>query len=163
MDFYRRNLPHFQKDFTPHFITFVSKFRWILPPVGRDIVLSCCLLDHGIRYELYVAVVMPDHVHVVLTPLLDEGKNQIVPLPNIMRAIKSASAHLINRRLNRQGPVWQEESFDHVPRSSEGLDAKVEYVLQNSVRRGLVKDWQEYAWAWQRKDQPIAEMRLAQV
>jgi REP element-mobilizing transposase RayT len=106
---------------------------------------------------------MPDHVHVILTPLLDEQKGEVRSLIEIMRTIKSASAHLINRRLHRQGPVWQEESFDHVVRSSEGLDAKVEYVLQNPVRRGLVKDWQEYAWAWQRTDQPIAEMRLAQV
>ena len=55
MEFYRRNLPHLQKDFTPHFITFVTKFRWILPPSARDIVLSCCSHDHRKNYELYVA------------------------------------------------------------------------------------------------------------
>jgi hypothetical protein len=57
------------------------------------------------------------------------------------------------------GPVWQEESFDHVLRSSGGLDVKAEYVLQNPVRNGLVADWREYPWAWQRQDQPIAEMK----
>ncbi len=160
MDFYRRNLPHFQKDFTPHFITFVTKFRWILPPVARDIALTSCLHDHRSKYELYVAVVMPDHIHLVLTPLIDERTNEISSLPTIMRSIKSASAHLINRRLNRNGPVWQEESFDHVLRSSEGLDAKVEYVLQNPVRKGLVKNWREYAWAWQRTQQAAAEMQI---
>jgi hypothetical protein len=74
-----------------------------------------------------------------------------------MRTIKSASAHLINRQLKRNGGVWQEESFDHVLRSSEGLDAKVNYVLQNPVRKGLAKDWREYKWAWQRQDQAPAE------
>ena len=161
MQFYRRDLPHLQKDFTPHFITFVTKFRWILPPVARDIALSSCLHDHRIKCELYVVVVMPDHVHLILTPLLDEQTAQIYSLTEIMRTIKSASAHMINRRLDRKGPVWQEESFDHVLRSSEGLDAKVEYVLQNPVRRGLVKVWQDYAWSWQRDDQPVAEMQLA--
>jgi REP element-mobilizing transposase RayT len=161
MDFYRRNLPHFQKDFTPHFITFVTKSRWILPPLARDIVLSCCLHDHRIRYELYVAVVMHDHVHVVLTPLLDEQRGEVRSLIEIMRTIKSASAHLINRRLNRQGAVWQEESFDHVLRSSEGLDAKVEYVLQNPARKGLVQSWRDYKWAWQRESLPVANMQIA--
>lgn len=77
-----------------------------------------------------------------------------------MRTIKSASAHLINRQLRRQGPVWQEESFDHVLRSSEGLDAKVDYVLQNPVRNGLVKDSQEYKWVWRRRDQAAAKIEI---
>ncbi len=126
MQFYRRNLPHLQKDFTPHFITFVTKFRWILPPSARDIVLSSCCHDHRKSYELYVAVVMPDHAHMILAPHLDEKAHEIHSLHEIMRTIKSASAHLINRRLQRQGHVWQEESFDHVLRSSENLDAKVD-------------------------------------
>jgi len=160
MEFYRRNLPHLQKDFTPHFITFVTKFRWILPPSARDIVLSCCSHDHRKNYELYVAVVMPDHVHMILAPLLDEKAHEIHSLNEIMRTIKSASAHLINRRLKRQGHVWQEESFDHVLRSSENLDAKVGYILRNPVRKVLVSHWQDYRWTWQRQERPTAEMKL---
>jgi hypothetical protein len=76
-----------------------------------------------------------------------------------MQAIKGASGRSINHRLRRHGPVWQEESFDHVLRSSEGLDAKVAYVLQNPVRQGLVSAWRDYRWTWQRPDRPIAEMR----
>jgi REP element-mobilizing transposase RayT len=159
MQFHRRNLPHLQRDFTPHFITFVTKFRWILPPVARDIVLSSCRHDHGIRYELYVAVIMPDHVHLILTPLIDKEGSEIHSLVGIMRTIKSASSHRINWQLKREGAVWQEESFDHVLRSSESLDAKIDYALQNPVRRGLVSDWHEYRWIWQRKDQPTAEMQ----
>ena len=160
MQFYRRNLPHLQKDFTPHFITFVTKLRWILPPVARDLVLSSCCHDHRVKYELYVAVVMPDHVHLILTPLVNQQRDEIYSLIAIMRTIKGASAHLINRQLRRNGAVWQEESFDHVLRSSDGLDAKVNYVLQNPVRKGLAKDWRECKWAWQRQDQALAERRM---
>lgn len=78
-----------------------------------------------------------------------------------MQSIKGASARAINQKLNRNGPVWQDESFDHVLRSSEGLDAKVEYVLQNPVRKGLVGDWHGYHWCWKREQMPLAEMRLA--
>lgn len=160
MYLYQRNLPHVQKDFTPHFITFITKFRWVLPPAARDLVLASSLHDHRAKYELYVAVVMPDHVHLILTPLIDQQRHEMHSLIDIMRTIKSASAHLINRQLRRQGPVWQEESFDHVLRSSEGLDAKVEYVLHNPVRKRLVEDWREYKWVWQREDKPAAAMKV---
>ena len=160
MRFYRRNLPHLQKDFTPHFVTFVTKFRWILPPSARDTVLSCCCHDHRKRYELYVVVVMPDHVHLILTPLIDRQRGEIFSLTKITQAIKAASARAINLQLTRDGAVWQEESFDHVMRSSESLDAKVDYVLRNPVRRGLVKNFWEYRWLWQRTDRASAEMRV---
>src|SRR5580698_6401559 len=111
MQFYRRNLPHLQRDATPHFITFVTKFRWILPPLARDFVLASCWHDHRTRYELHVAVVMPDHAHLILTPLVDEVRLGIFSLVEILRAIKGASAHTINRSLGRAGPVWQEESL----------------------------------------------------
>ena len=45
---------------------------------------------------------------------------------------------------------WQEESFDHVLRSSESLDAKIDYVLQNAVRKGLVRIAREYPWSWRK-------------
>jgi REP element-mobilizing transposase RayT len=161
MQFYRRNLPHVQKDDTAHFITFVTKSRWILPPLARDIVLSACRHDHRRKYELYVVVVMPDHVHLILTPLINEQRRAIHPLTQISQSIKGASGRAINQRLRREGPVWQEESFDHVLRSSEGLDAKVGYVLQNPMRKGLVTNWMDYRWVWQRPDQPGAEMKAA--
>jgi REP element-mobilizing transposase RayT len=160
MQFYRRNLPHLQRDFKPHFITFVTKFRWVLPDWARDIALSSCCRDHRKQYELYVAAVMPDHVHMILTPLIDESRGQIFSLIEMMRGIKGASARRINQRMGRHGSVWQEESFDHVLRCSEGLDAKVEYVLQNPVRKGLVADWREYPWNWQRGKAEEAEMTI---
>ena len=160
MQFYRRNLPHLQRDATPHFITFVTKFRWALPPLARDIVLSSCRHDHRTRYELNVAVVMPDHAHMILTPLLDEARGEFFSLVEIMQTVKSSSAHLINRALVRRGRVWQEESFDRVVRASEKLDAKVQYVLQNPVRRGLVQDGEEYPWVWRCGDRAAAEMTV---
>ena len=61
---------------------------------------------------------------------------------------KGSSAHLTNRRGGTHGTVWQEESFDRVLRSSEKLDEKIAYILENLVRRGLVRDWHDYQWLW---------------
>jgi REP element-mobilizing transposase RayT len=148
MQYYRRNLPQMQRDYTPHFITFCTKFRRIRPDWARDIVLGCCVHDHDRRYRLRVAVVMPDHVHVILTPLTDESRRTLISLVEIMKAIKGASAHAINRHAGNHGAIWQEESFDRVVRSSENLDAKIAYILENPVRSGLVRDWREYKWIW---------------
>jgi REP element-mobilizing transposase RayT len=149
MQSYRRNLPHMQRDYTPHFITFCTKFRRILPEWARDVVLGCCVHDHDKRYRLEVAVVMPDHVHLILTPSTDETRQTIISLVEIMKAIKGASSHAINRHSGNHGAIWQEESFDRVVRSSESLDAKIAYILENPVRKALVQDWRQYRWIWQ--------------
>jgi len=148
--FYRRNLPHLQRDYKPHFITFVTKNRRVLPDWAREIVLDCCTHDHDKKYNLRVAVVMPDHAHLILTPVTDEFGRRIFLLPEIMKAIKGTSSHAINRRLHSHEPIWQEESFDHVLRSAESLDAKIDYILQNPVRAGLVNVAREYAWSWRK-------------
>ena len=113
-------------------------------------MLSCCTHDDGIRYDLHVTAIMPDHVHLILTPLVDIERREVVSLTEIMKAIKGASGHFVNRRLRQRGAIWQEESFDHVLRSSESLDQKIDYVLNNPVRRGIVTDWREYRWLWHR-------------
>ena len=91
---------------------------------------------------------MPDHVHMTFTPLIDEIRSEVIPLARITKAIKGASAHLINHQLGYRGTVWQEESFDHVLRSSVSLDQKIQYSLENPIRRGLVQDSSEYPWLW---------------
>jgi len=164
MQFYRRNLPHMQRDGTPHFVTFCTKLRRVLPEWARDIVLGCCVHDHDRRYNLRVAVIMPDHVHLILTPLLDETRGTIISLVEIMKALKGASAHAINRRQESHGAIWQEESFDRIVRSSESLDAKIAYILDNPVRKRLVQNWQEYRWIWLPAEQhlhaPPAEAKV---
>jgi REP element-mobilizing transposase RayT len=148
--FYRRKLPHLQVDDHQHFVTFCTDRRWTLPARVRSLVLESCLHDNGRKYDLRVAVVMPDHVHLIFTPLIDYEAMEVCSLAEIMNAIKGASAHRVNRALGRKGRVWQPESFDHVLRSSESLDAKIEYLLDNPVRRGLVAEWVDYPWVWRK-------------
>jgi len=144
---YRRRLPHYQKDYHPLFVTFTTDHRWQLPPAARDIVLECCLKENGQKVELHAAVVMPDHVHLIYSPLRRED-GWSYTLPEIMKAIKGRSAREINVALKRSGPVWQEEFFDHVLRSNDSLVDRVDYVCYNPVRAGLVKTEAEYRWIW---------------
>jgi REP element-mobilizing transposase RayT len=152
MAFYRRKLPHLQRDDKRHFVTFCTLGRWVLPDSARYIALKCCLHDNDLKHFLHVAVVMPDHVHLIFTPLVNSAMREIYSLAEIMDGIKGASAQLINRKLGRYGRVWQTESFDRVLRSTESLDAKVAYIRDNPVRAGLVAKPEEYPWIWRRSE-----------
>jgi REP element-mobilizing transposase RayT len=90
---------------------------------------------------------MPDHVHLLLTSLRDEN-GWPFPLVDILQCLKGATAYRINRLLHRSGPVWEEESFDHVLRSNESLSEKLEYIRQNPVKAGLVDRAEDYKWLW---------------
>jgi REP element-mobilizing transposase RayT len=147
---YRRRLPHYQKDDRAVFVTFCCGCLDALPESARDIVLRHCLHDQGTKAAIHAVVVMPDHVHLLLTPLRDLDGN-LYSLVEILQAIKGASAHSLNRALGRSGPVWQEESFDHVLRSVESFEEKVEYIRRNPVRRGLVTRPEDYRWLWVEK------------
>ena len=144
---YRRNLPHYQKSDRAHFVTFTTANNWILPHRARNIVLRCCVELNEKKIELHAAVIMPEHVHLIFTPLRDPSKEEF-RLAEILHFIKGFSSHEINKALKRKGPVWLDESFDHVLRSDERLENKIEYVRQNPVRRGLVKFPANYRWLW---------------
>lgn len=146
-DSYRRRLPHIQREGKTLFITFSTFKRWILPEAVRHLVIKHCLHDHGKKYILHGIVVMPDHVHMIITPLKDDYGGTY-GLAEIMKSIKGVSARSINRKLNRRGSVWQEESFDHILRSGEHAQSKVEYILANPVRKGLVEKVDDYPWLW---------------
>jgi putative transposase len=144
---YRRRLPHYQKFDRVLFVTFCTLNRWALSPRARDVVLGHCIHDHGERFVLHAVAIMPDHVHLMLTQLRDES-GRPYPLAAILKSIKGTSARDINKLRGCGGPVWQEESFDHVLRTSESFEEKIEYIRQNPVRRGLVKKAEDYPWLW---------------
>lgn len=83
------------------------------------------------RYDLIAWVVMPNHVHVLLTPRpgFDLGK--------ILHSWKSFSAHEINKRTGRSGEVWQHETYDHIVRDPESLWHFAKYIVDNPRQAGV--------------------------
>jgi putative transposase len=144
---YRRTLPHIQKDNRPLFVTFTTYKRRVLPESARQVALECCIQEQAHSIELHAAIVMPDHTHLIFTPLISPAF-ETYSLPDIMRLIKGRAARKINLLLKRHGPVWQDEFFDHVLRSNESLAGKIEYICQNPVRAGLVESEKDYPWFW---------------
>ena len=92
------------------------------------------------RYELHSFVVMPNHVHVLVTPK--------VVATQWLGPLKGFTAYQANRILGRRGhPFWQDESYDHLGRSGVELERIRSYIEENPVRAGLVTQAEEFRWS----------------
>jgi hypothetical protein len=78
----RRHLPHFQQAGATYFVTFRTSAGGLAPEERRT-VLEALLHWHGERWHVHAAVVMPDHVHLLVRPL---------PLPEISEMTGGPSA-----------------------------------------------------------------------
>ena len=85
----------------------------------------------GERYDLGAWVIMPNHVHVVVTPR--DGHH----IGDILHSWKSFTAHKINELLGRTGRFWQHESYDHIVRNERALYKIEEYIDRNSETAGI--------------------------
>jgi len=144
---YSRNLPHLQRRQATLFVTFATRRRWVLPDAIRAAVLKHCLHDNGEKLQMHAVVIMPDHVHLLFSPLAN-AVGEPFTLATIMSGIKGSSAHTVNRALARRGNVWEEESFDRLLRSDESIRQKSEYICANPVRAALVPTEDEWPWLW---------------
>jgi len=89
------------------------------------------------RYKLICSTVMSNHVHFIFYKL----DRQLV---DAMHSLKSYTSNEANKALNRTGAFWTHESYDRVIRGRVELQAKVNYVLNNPVKIGLVNHWSEW-------------------
>jgi len=92
------------------------------------------------RYRLHAYVVMPNHVH-----LLVSGN---VALARWLGSLKGFTAREANRILGRSAQrFWQDESFDHVVRSEEEFGKIRGYIEENPVRAGLAARAEQFPWS----------------
>jgi putative transposase len=103
-------------------------------PAAASIVQSALLFFDADRYRLHAWCVMPNHVHVLVTPSAEYS------LSALMHSWKSFSALQINRTLDRSGPVWFTEYFDRKIRNERHFEAARFYIEQNPVKARLCKE-----------------------
>jgi D-tyrosyl-tRNA(Tyr) deacylase len=104
---------------------------WLRRPRVATIIEQALRHFDGERYELGPFVIMPNHLHALVIPL---GEWTI---ERILHSWKSYTANEINRALQRTGPVWQHESFDHIVRNEQALLRFKEYIRQNPAKASL--------------------------
>ena len=96
------------------------------------------------RYRLSAWVLMPNHVHILVTP------DASWSLPKIMKSLKSYTAHEANKILGRSGQLWMEDYFDRYVRDERHFRNAISYIEYNPLKAGLCKkarDW-KFSSAW---------------
>lgn len=92
------------------------------------------------QYKLHSWVIMPNHVHLLLT--------SEVSLPKLLGSMKAATAKHSNALLNRIGlAFWQDESYDHLVRNRDEFQRIRRYIENNPVSAGLVARAEDYEWS----------------
>jgi REP element-mobilizing transposase RayT len=135
-------IPHWVGDpsFETYFVTICARDRVSCPLVRGEtagrLLESIRFYDEREKWRTGLALVMPDHVHLLTTFSKD--------LAPVVRAWKRWTA--VNL-----GVAWQRDFFDHRLRGDEKVDETVFYILNNPVRAGLVDEWEKWPHFWMRE------------
>jgi putative transposase len=88
------------------------------------------------NYKLHAFVVMPDHIHLLLTP-------QGITIERAVGLIKGGFSH----RMGSKFPVWQRGFTDHRIRDRNEFEMRRNYIHHNPVRARIVELCEEYPYS----------------
>ncbi len=116
------------------FLTAITHNRRRLFQVDANAALFLDTLQHyraeGL-YKLHAFVVMPDHIHLLLTT--DD-------LSTAVQRIKGGFSH----RLASNFPIWQRGFTDHLVLNREQFETRRDYIHQNPVEEHLAERREDY-------------------
>jgi putative transposase len=92
------------------------------------------------RYDLHAFVVMPEHVHLLLTPAND------ITIERAIQLTKGAYSHELGGVIGRHQEIWQRGFTDHRIRNEVDFVHHRNYIHQNPVERGIVTNPFEYRY-----------------
>ena len=93
----------------------------------------------GSAYLLHEFVIMPDHIHVLLTP--------ITSLEKTAQFIKGGFSYRAKKRLDSNMEIWQKGFSDHRIRDAGDYALHVSYIHQNPVKERLCKRAEEFPYS----------------
>jgi putative transposase len=91
------------------------------------------------KFHLHEFVVMPDHFHLLITP--------VESLERAMQFIKGGFSFRAKRELGFGGEVWEKSFYDHRIRDVGEYERCRKYILENPVKRGLVESAELYPYS----------------
>ena len=126
-----------------YFLTF-STWRWrrlfVVDAYARLFLKTLFHYRREGRYALHVFVLMPDHVHLILTPAQD------VTIERAVQLIKGGYSHALGTLIGRNSEIWQRGFTDHRIRDAQDFVHHRNYVHQNPVVASLVFNSSEYRY-----------------
>lgn len=113
-------------------------------PELTKVIINALQFWEGKRLKSHAFCIMPNHVHWVVQLFEKDEAGNPVYLEDILKSVKQFSATQINRLENKEGKLWQKESFETTIRDHKHLHYAIEYTHNNPTNSGLVqkrKDW----------------------
>ncbi len=100
-------------------------------PACAAIVRDSLLHFEGDRYQMHGFVIMPNHVHLLVTfpdrqAILEQCESW-----------KRFTSTRLNRLLNKTGRFWQQDAFDHLVRGPAQYHRLVQYLADNPIKAHL--------------------------
>jgi putative transposase len=122
---------------------------WLKQPEVAKIVSDSFFHFDSIdkKYELICFCIMSNHFHLVFRIIKED-----YPISKIMQSIKGFTSRMINKQLGKTGDTWQDESYDRIVRDGGELFRIIQYVLNNPVKIGLVKKWEDWEFSYLNPD-----------
>jgi len=128
-------------------VYFVTTDTWQKHPLFINTVMAnivveqiVCCRDRGF-YMLHAFVVMPDHLHVLLTPA------ETTTIEKAMQMIKGGSAHKMGLERPNKFPVWHTGFHDRWMRDAEEYRGSKRYIEQNPVVARLSEAAEAYPYS----------------
>jgi putative transposase len=90
-------------------------------------------------YLLHEFAIMPDHIHILMTPLTS--------LENAVQFIKGGFSYRAKKELGSTMEVWQKGFQDHRIRDAGDYAQHIRYIHENPVRTRLCERASEYAFS----------------
>jgi putative transposase len=134
-------LKRYQQARDLHFVTFSCyRRRPFLQPAAAKRVFERALEQTRRQYAFWVTgyVIMPEHVHL----LVSEPERK--PLARALQALKQSVAR---RLIAGREHFWQARYYDFNVFTSKKRVEKLRYMHRNPVKRGLVKEPQDWPWS----------------
>jgi putative transposase len=116
--------------------TTANRRRLFQVEANANLLLDLLVTDRAKgRYQLHAFVIMPDHLHAILTPAPE------VSLEKAMQFIKGGFSFRLKSKLD----VWTKSFNETQITSHKKFESVRNYVEQNPVRAGLVISGDAYA------------------
>jgi len=134
-------LKRLQREGDDHFITFSCYRRepYLATAASKDIFLdSLELTRKRHNFEVLGYVVMPEHVHLLISEPLDHE----TPLSKALQSLKLS----VSKRLSPR-PFWQARYYDFNVFTHNKRVEKLKYMHRNVVTRGLVDKPEDWCWS----------------
>ena len=109
-----------------------------IPEVAQILVAAILYYRDTDAYLLHEFVVMPNHLHLLLTP------GPTTSLEKAVQLIKGGSSFHIGKQRGHKMEIWQQGFHDRTIRDFDDWRAKAEYIRMNPVRAQLAdkpEDW----------------------